>query len=254
MNEVSGCVTCRCVTSLRQFCLCAQSFASRPVPYREACGGNGNGRRVVGCCCCCCCGRFSSIGFCFCNFCGVLKLLGTHSLELPFNPDGRAAMLMEVWPRDDESSITLRLAPPLRLEADGSGMPTEVWLKEDEISDVTLRLVPLQQAGGNSEQQQFQRQEDSEKGPLPCKKSRKQGPSDLCRRGESQEQGQSSKKMPEQVDAVATLHVHAAYLRRCQYFDACLAERWSKNDFPLDLTLEARSNPRGYTRSLSFLL
>jgi len=42
-------------------------------------------------------------------------------------------------------------------------MPTEVWLKEDEISDVTLRLVPLQQAAGNSEQQQFQRQEDSEK-------------------------------------------------------------------------------------------
>jgi len=162
-------------------------------------------------------------------------------------------MLMEVWPKDDESSITLRLAPPLRLEADGSGMPTEVWLKEDEISDVTLRLVPLQQAGGNSEQQQFQRQEDSEKGPLPCKKSRKQGPSDLCRRGESQEQGQSSKKMPEQVDAVATLHVHAAYLRRCQYFDACLAERWSKNDLPLDLTLEARSNPRAYTRCMQLL-
>ncbi len=251
MNEVSLCVTCRCATSLRQFCLCAQSFASRPVPYREACGGNGNGRRVAGCCCCC--WRFSSIGFCFCNFCGVLKLLGTHSLELPFNPDGSAAMLMEVWPKDDESSITLRLAPPLRLEADGSGMPTEVWLKEDEISDVTLRLVPLQQAGGNSEQQQFQRQEDSEKGPLPCKKSRKQGPSDLCRRGESQEQGQSSKKMPEQVDAVATLHVHAAYLRRCQYFDACLAERWSKNDLPLDLTLEARSNPRAYTRCMQLL-
>ncbi|CAK9257971.1 unnamed protein product [Sphagnum jensenii] len=251
VNEVSLCVTCRCATSLRQFCLCAQSFASRPVPYREACGGNGNGRRVAGCCCCC--WRFSSIGFCFCNFCGVLKLLGTHSLELPFNPDGSAAMLMEVWPKDDESSITLRLAPPLRLEADGSGMPTEVWLKEDEISDVTLRLVPLQQAGGNSEQQQFQRQEDSEKGPLPCKKSRKQGPSDLCRRGESQEQGQSSKKMPEQVDAVATLHVHAAYLRRCQYFDACLAERWSKNDLPLDLTLEARSNPRAYTRCMQLL-
>ncbi|KAH8947253.1 hypothetical protein BDL97_11G030200 [Sphagnum fallax] len=251
VNEVSFCVTCRCATSLRQFCLCAQSFASRPVPYREACGGNGNGRRVAGCCCCC--WRFSSIGFCFCNFCGVLKLLGTHSLELPFNPDGSAAMLMEVWPKDDESSITLRLAPPLRLEADGSGMPTEVWLKEDEISDVTLRLVPLQQAGGNSEQQQFQRQEDSEKGPLPCKKSRKQGPSDLCRRGESQEQGQSSKKMPEQVDAVATLHVHAAYLRRCQYFDACLAERWSKNDLPLDLTLEARSNPRAYTRCMQLL-
>ncbi len=85
VNEVYGCVTFRCVTLLRQFCLCAQSFASRPVPYREACGGNGNGRRVVGCCCCC--WRFSSIGFCFCNFCGVLKLLGTHSLELPFNPD-----------------------------------------------------------------------------------------------------------------------------------------------------------------------
>ncbi|CAK9196225.1 unnamed protein product [Sphagnum troendelagicum] len=49
--------------------------------------------------------------------------------------------------------ITLRLAPPLRLEADGSGMPTEVWLKEDEISDVTLRLEPFQQSGGNSEQQ-----------------------------------------------------------------------------------------------------
>jgi hypothetical protein len=162
-------------------------------------------------------------------------------------------MLMEVWPKDDESSITLRLAPPLRLEADGSGMPTEVWLKEDEISDVTLRLVPLQQAGGNSEQQQFQRQEDSEKGPHPCKKFRKQGPSDHCRRGESQGQGQSSKKMPEQVDAVATLHVHSAYLRRCQYFDACLAERWSKNDLPLDLTLEARSNPRAYTRCMQLL-
>ncbi|KAH8947282.1 hypothetical protein BDL97_11G032400 [Sphagnum fallax] len=93
------------------------SFASRPVPYREDCGGNGNGRRVVGCCCCCC-WRFISIGFCFCNFCGVLKLLGTHSLELPFNPNGRAAMLMEVWPKGYESSITLRLAPPLRLEAD----------------------------------------------------------------------------------------------------------------------------------------
>ncbi|CAM6036065.1 unnamed protein product [Sphagnum compactum] len=128
VDEFSGCVTYRCGSSLRQFCLYAQSFASRPVPYREACGGN-----------------------------------GTHSLELPFNPDGRAAMLLKVWPEDDESSITLRLAPPLRLEADGSGMPTEVWLKEDGISDVTLRLVPLQQAGGNSEQQQFQRQEDSEK-------------------------------------------------------------------------------------------
>ncbi|CAK9196303.1 unnamed protein product [Sphagnum troendelagicum] len=42
VNEVSLCVTCRCATSLRQIFLCAQSFASRPVPYREACGGSGN--------------------------------------------------------------------------------------------------------------------------------------------------------------------------------------------------------------------
>lgn len=109
---------------------------------------------------------------------------------------------MEAWPKDDESSITLRLAPPVRF-ADGSGLPMEVWLKEDEISDVTLRLVPLQ-AG---ESDRFP-QEDIEKGP-PCKKSRKQGP-----RAESQEQGQSSKKQTEQGAPVATLHVHSAYLRR----------------------------------------
>ncbi|CAM6018601.1 unnamed protein product [Sphagnum balticum] len=180
-------------------------------------------------------------------------------------------MLMEVWPKDDESSITLRLAPPLRLEADGSGMPTEVWLKEDETSDVTLRLVPLQQqaGGGGGNPDQFQRQQEegdssSEKGPPPCKKSRKLqcGTSDLRGRGESlEQQGQSSKKQQQQqltadqVDAaVATLHVHSAYLRRCQYFDACLAERWSKNDLPpLDLTLEARSNPRAYTRCMQLL-
>ncbi len=179
------------------------------------------------------------------------------------------AMLMEVWPKDDESSITLRLAPPLRLEADGSGMPTEVWLKEDETSDVTLRLVPLQQqAGGGGNPDQFQRQQEegdssSEKGPPPCKKSRKLqcGPSDLRSRGESlEQQGQSSKKQQQQLTAdqvdaaVATLHVHSTYLRRCQYFDACLAERWSKNDLPpLDLTLEARSNPRAYTRCMQLL-
>jgi len=180
---------------------------------------------------------------------------------------------MEVWPKDDESSITLRLAPPLRLEADSSGMPTEVWLKEDETSDVTLRLVPLQQqvtalvAGGNHHpKNQFQqkRQEDSDKGLPPCKKARKQqqqSPSSDRRRGESleQQQGQkASKKLPEKRveddDAVATLHVHSAYLRRCQYFDACLADRWSKNDLPpLDLTLEARSNPRAYTRCMQLL-
>jgi hypothetical protein len=112
-------------------------------------------------------------------------------------------MLMEVWPKDDESSITLRLAPPLRLEADGSGNPMEVWLKEDETSDVTLRLVPLQ-AG---DQDRFSH-EDSEKGP-PSKKSRKQGSRIDC-----QEQGQSSIKNPDQGAAIATLHVHSAYLRR----------------------------------------
>ena len=116
-------------------------------------------------------------------------------------------MLMEVWPKDDESSITLRLAPPLRLEADGSGNPMEVWLKEDEISDVTLRLVPLQ--AGDSDR--FS-QEDSEKGP-PCKKSRKQGP-----RVDSQEQGQSSNQKSDQGAAIATLHVHSTYLRRYVYY------------------------------------
>lgn len=43
------------------------------------------------------------------------------------------------------------------------------------------------------------------------------------------------------------------FLCRCQYFDACLAERWSNNDLPLDLTLEARCNPRSYTRCMQLL-
>ncbi|XP_024379480.1 uncharacterized protein [Physcomitrium patens] len=151
-------------------------------------------------------------------------------------------MLMEVWPKDDESSITLRLAPPLRLEADGSGTPVEVWLKEDAISDVTLRLDPFQ----SMDSDRFP-PEDSGKGP-PCKNSRKQGP-----RNDFQEQGQSSNKKSDRGSSIATLHVHSAYLRRCQYFDACLVERWSNTDLPLELTLEARCNPRAYTRCMQLL-
>ncbi|CAM6046482.1 unnamed protein product [Sphagnum compactum] len=55
---------------------------------------------------------------------------------------------------------------------------------------------------------------------------------------------------------ITTLHVHSAALCRCQYFKACLGDRWSEDANgarTIQLTMEAHSNPNVYISCIELL-